>query len=118
MAWSRLGCVYHRSLLGNWVSVTTHQRESWKDLGPSGVNLDAVDWPLSPLPDLHEGVALVLELRCRGLTQYDNAEMFGVDCTTVTRDWTFGKAWLQAELENLPGENQLARKATMRPESV
>ena len=75
--------VYHRSLLSNGASVTTHQRESWKDLGPAGVNLDAVDRPLNPLPDLHEGVVLVLELRCRRLTHNENAEMFGVDCTAV-----------------------------------
>ncbi len=67
-----------------------------------GERLLDIDRALTRLQSLHERVGQVVELRFfGGLTYEEIAEALGVGRTTVTRDWAFAKAWLQAELEEL-----------------
>jgi RNA polymerase sigma factor (TIGR02999 family) len=64
-----------------------------------GVDLTALDDALGALETAHPRKARVVELRFfGGLGADEIAEVLGVSAYTVTRDWTFAKSWLKAEL--------------------
>jgi RNA polymerase sigma factor (TIGR02999 family) len=64
---------------------------------PSGVL--ALDEALWSLEKLDARKSRVVELRLfGGLSQEETAEMLGVSCKTVIRDWQFAKAWLAREM--------------------
>jgi RNA polymerase sigma factor (TIGR02999 family) len=62
--------------------------------------LVALDEALSRLEKQDERVGRVIELRFfTGLSVEETAEALKISERTVKRDWQFGRAWLQAELE-------------------
>jgi RNA polymerase sigma factor (TIGR02999 family) len=68
----------------------------------------ALDEALTRLESQDERVSRVVELRFfAGLSVEETAEALKISERTVKRDWQFGRAWLQAELES-PG-NDAAR---------
>ncbi len=65
-----------------------------------GARLLDIDRALTRLQGLHKRAGQVVELRFfGGLTHDEIAATLDIGRTTVTRDWAFAKAWLQAELE-------------------
>lgn len=65
--------------------------------------LVALDDALTQLAELDERIARVVECRYfGGLTEQETAEALGVTARTVRRDWVKAKAWLYAELTDLP----------------
>jgi RNA polymerase sigma factor (TIGR02999 family) len=64
-----------------------------------GVDLLALDDALEALGSAHPRKARVVEMRFfGGLGAGEIATMLEVSTDTVTRDWTFAKAWLKAQL--------------------
>ena len=64
-----------------------------------GVDLVALDDALDALEAVHPRKAQVVELRFfSGLVADEIAEVLGISTYTVTRDWTFARTWLKAEL--------------------
>ena len=60
----------------------------------------ALDEALTRLEERDERVGRVVELRFfAGLSVEETAEALKISTRTVKRDWQFGRAWLQAELE-------------------
>jgi RNA polymerase sigma factor (TIGR02999 family) len=61
----------------------------------------ALDEALTRLEARDERVGRVVELRFfAGLSVEETAEALRISTRTVKRDWQFGRAWLQAELES------------------
>lgn len=68
----------------------------------------ALDEALSRLETHDRRVSRVVEMRFfAGLSVEETAEALRISARTVKRDWQFGRAWLQAELE--PRRNDGAR---------
>ena len=65
----------------------------------------ALDEALTRLEAQDERVGRVVELRFfAGLSVEETAEALRISTRTVKRDWQFGRAWLQAELETQRGD--------------
>ncbi len=65
-----------------------------------------LDEALSRLEVRDERVSRVVELRFfAGLSVEETAEALRISTRTVKRDWQFGRAWLQAELETRRGDD-------------
>ncbi|HSX62142.1 MAG TPA: ECF-type sigma factor [Tahibacter sp.] len=88
---------------GDWIRVTVSasREEASYELALEVVALnDALD----RLSVDDERAASVVELRYfAGLSMEQVAQALGVDRRTATRDWTYARAFLQAELADAPG---------------
>lgn len=68
------------------------------------VELIALEQALRKLESLDERQARVVECRCfGGMSIEETAEALGVSTATVSRDWTFARAWLARELSSDAG---------------
>jgi RNA polymerase sigma factor (TIGR02999 family) len=73
--------------------------EALNRAGDRGIDLTALDEALAALEREHPRKARVVEMRVfGGLGVAEIAGLLGVSTYTVTRDWTFAKTWLKAEL--------------------
>ena len=82
-------------------------RISLNDLGAAVVadepdeDVVALDEALSRLETLDPRAGRVVELRYfTGLSEREAAEALGISLSTLKRDWTFAKAWLQDQLQS------------------
>ena len=72
-----------------------------------GIDLTALGDALDALEASHPRKARVVELRFFGGLGVDEiAGLLGVSTYTVTRDWTFARTWLKAELSGRHGESR------------
>ncbi|MHB1168427.1 MAG: sigma-70 family RNA polymerase sigma factor [Longimicrobiales bacterium] len=68
------------------------------------VELIALEQALRKLESLDERQLRVVECRCfGGMSIEETAEALGVSTATVSRDWTFARAWLARELSSDAG---------------
>lgn len=84
---------------GDWVRVTVseqHEAAAYE----LALDVVALNDALGKLSEEDERAAKVVELRYfAGLSVEQIAELMGVNRRTITRDWNFARAYLQAELE-------------------
>jgi RNA polymerase sigma factor (TIGR02999 family) len=72
-------------------------------VSPSDAGMLDLDEALNRLESLDERKARIVEMRFfSGLSVEETAVALDVSPRTVKRDWTFAKAWLSAELSELP----------------
>ena len=84
---------------GNWFRVDLS--ESLAMPQTDGDLILTIDSALESLREIDERCARIMDLRCfGGLTVEETADLLGVSLRTVKRDWEFGRAWLQEQLEH------------------
>jgi RNA polymerase sigma factor (TIGR02999 family) len=93
--WARARCSKKRG--GRWVRIELDRAEVQISASPEQI-LD-LDRALDLLAQQHQRCARVVELRYfGGMADDEIAKIIGVTDRTVTRDWQFGRAWLEGVL--------------------
>ncbi len=83
---------------GNWTKLSLDEARTAAPTHPA--DLEAIDEALCRLATFGPREAQVAELRFfGGLSTKETAEVMGISCRSVERDWTSAKAWLASEIK-------------------